>query len=230
MLLNVLRQIFRPASRTLPRLPAVRDPARRRVLNVGGNNRNTPIPALFDGWEHLILDIDPKVSPDVVCDARLMAQLDGPKFDAIYCSHNLEHYHPHDVRKVLEGFMHVLKDDGFVYINVPDIGALIRMVASEGRDLEDVIYLCSAGPIKVLDVFYGLGRQIEKSGEEFYAHKTGFSESSLRMYLQAAGFSSVQARSEPVLNIRAVAFKSVASADVLAQFQLDDPGSATHTF
>ncbi len=44
-------------------------------------------------------------------------------------------------------------------------------------DLDDILYSSAAGPITVRDVVYGWGKQIEDSGVDFYAHKTGFSPS-----------------------------------------------------
>jgi len=31
----------------------------KKVLNVGGGSKNIPIPPLYSGWEHVLLDIDP---------------------------------------------------------------------------------------------------------------------------------------------------------------------------
>lgn len=76
----------------------------RKVLNVGGNSKETPLPQKYAGWEHVILDIDPAVKPDVVCDARELSSLLCSTYDSVYCSHNLEHYYHHDVKKVLLGF------------------------------------------------------------------------------------------------------------------------------
>jgi hypothetical protein len=42
----------------------------KRVLNVGGNSRQIPLPPQYAGFEHVLLDIDPTVSPDIPCDAR----------------------------------------------------------------------------------------------------------------------------------------------------------------
>jgi len=95
----------------------------RSVLNVGGNSKEIPIPPHYNGWNHLLLDIDPKGKPDVVCDARELTTLAANRYDAIYCSHNLEHYHQHELPKVLGGFLHLLKDDGFAEIHVPDMQA-----------------------------------------------------------------------------------------------------------
>lgn len=163
----------------------------RKVLNVGGGNKNIPIPDVYRGWQHDLLDIDPRGKPDVVCDARMLTQLPAAQYDAVYCSHNLEHYYPHDVVKVLAGFRHILKDDGFVQILVPDMAEVMKRVVERGMDIEDVLYISPSGPIKVVDVIYGFGIEIERSGNDFYAHKTGFTEKSLMARLKASGFSSV---------------------------------------
>ena len=177
----------------------------RKVLNVGGNSREIAIPRQYSGFEHVLLDIDPSGEPDIVCDARELALLDPGGFDAVYCSHNLEHYFRHDVARVLAGFVHVLKPDGFAHIRVPDIGALMRRVAEEDLDVEDMLYESPAGPIAVLDVLYGYGRKIEESGEDYYAHKTGFTVRSLERALRRAGFTHVY-RGSSNLEIVAVAF------------------------
>lgn len=178
----------------------------RRLLNVGGNSKNIAMPAMYEGWEHVLLDIDPAGKPDIVCDARQLSQLRGSEYDAVYCSHNLEHYHRHDAVKVLAGFRHVLRQDGFVHIRVPDIGELIRIVAQRNLDIDDFLYQSPAGPIKVRDVFYGYGAEIERSGNDFYAHKTGFTEKSLVALLRHCGFSYVFSKAGN-LEIGAIAFK-----------------------
>jgi len=150
------------------------DPQRRSVLNVGGGSKTIGIPEHYRGWQHLLLDIDARGEVDVVLDARDLELLDPGQFDAVYCSHNLEHYYAHDVRLVLTGIAHVLKPEGFVEIRVPDIEAVARAMLERGMDIEDTLYVAPVGPISVRDVFYGYGREIEQSGQDFYAHKTGF--------------------------------------------------------
>ncbi|MGY8720237.1 MAG: methyltransferase domain-containing protein, partial [Verrucomicrobiia bacterium] len=126
-----------------------------KVLNVGGNNKSIPLPPYFKDFEHLLLDIDPRGKPDVVADARELDKLEAKQFDAIYCSHNLEHYYRHDVMKVLKGFHHVLKDQGFAEIRVPDIHAVMTTLVDEEKDIDDVLYDSPAGPITIRDVVYG---------------------------------------------------------------------------
>ena len=84
--------------------------AHEKGLNVGGNSKTISLPPQYADFEHILLDIDPKGSPDIVCDARDLEELEAGQFDAVYCSHNLEHYYRHEVKRVLAGFLHVLKD------------------------------------------------------------------------------------------------------------------------
>ncbi|MBL25566.1 MAG: methyltransferase [Rhodospirillaceae bacterium] len=159
-----------------------------KVLNVGGNNKNIQLPPYYKGFEHLLLDIDPRGKPDIVADARELDQLDADQFDAIYCSHNLEHYYRHDVAKVLKGFLHVLKPKGFAEIRVPDLPAVMKAMIDDEMDIDDELYKSPAGPIMISDVIYGYSVEIEQSGQDFFAHKTGFSEKSLKKAVLDAGF------------------------------------------
>lgn len=163
----------------------------KRVLNVGGNDRSIPIPPVYDGWEHLLLDIDPSVAPDLVCDARELTGQPAASYDSVYCSHNLEHYLRPDGARVLRGFAHVLKPDGFAWVLVPDVGKVMRIVAEHDLDVDDELYESPAGPITVHDVLYGYGPEIERSGKDWFAHKTGFTRRSLSAALHAAGFPHV---------------------------------------
>lgn len=180
-----------PAQRTPLRIDF--DPQRRRVLNVGGGSKTIGIPEHYRGWQHLLLDVDARGEVDVVLDARDLELLAPGQIDAVYCSHNLEHYYAHDVRRVLAGFAHVLKPEGFVEIRVPDIEAVARAMLERHMDIEDTLYVAPVGPITVRDVLYGYGREIEQSGQDFYAHKTGFTRTSLTRALQLAGFGTVHA-------------------------------------
>jgi hypothetical protein len=57
----------------------------KAVLNVGGNNKEIPIPDHYSGWRHDLLDIDPSGKPDIVCDARTMTTLARDLYDAVCC-------------------------------------------------------------------------------------------------------------------------------------------------
>lgn len=178
----------------------------KKVLNVGGGNKNIQMPDHYNGYQHLLLDIDPRGNPDIICDARELTNLPAEEYDAIYCSHNLEHYYKHDVQKVLEGFHHVLKRQGFAEIRVPDLEALMQIVVQNRLDINDFLYDSPAGPIMVGDVIYGYGIEIERSGNDYYAHKTGFTPKTLSTIIQNCGFRYVFI-STGNIEVRALAFK-----------------------
>ena len=193
----------------------------KKVLNVGGGSKSIALPPQYAAFEHLLLDIDPKGQPDIVCDARQLSGLPAAQFDAVYCSHNLEHYYRHDVPRVLAGILHVMKDGGFVQIRVPDLTELMRVTVSQGLDVDDVLYTSPAGPVMVLDVLYGHSPTIERSGEEFFAHKTGFTQKSLSNAVARAGFSSMFCMTGN-LEINLIAFKGKPDSEVRALFGLPE--------
>jgi SAM-dependent methyltransferase len=178
------------------------------LLNVGAGKR-PDLPRHFAGWQSLRLDIDPDCGADVICDARHLKERFPPSsYDAIYCCHNLEHYFPHEGARVLRGFAHVLKPDGFAEIRVPDVVEVMNAVAGRNLDIEDELYASPAGAIRVLDVIYGWQAEIARSGQDFFAHKTGFSAKSLTRALTEAGFPAVVLVPPiAVYELHAIAFK-----------------------
>lgn len=191
----------------------------RRLLNVGGSSKEISLPPEYAGWEHVLLDIDPQCGPDIVCDARKLSSLPAATYDCVYCSHNLEHYYRHDALVVLAGFAHVLKPDGFAHISVPDMGALMKMVVEMNLDIDDFISDSPKGPIAVRDVIYGWGAEIESSGNDFYAHKNGFTQKSLMSLLQRAGFPWIFSTARD-LEITALAFRNQPSEYAQKLFNL----------
>ena len=195
----------------------------KKVLNVGGGSKAIAIPAHYEGWEHVLLDIDASRNPDVVCDARSLSKLPGAAYDAIYCSHNLEHYWRHDLPTVLSGFVHVLRPEGFTEVRVPDLVAVFAEMQQRGIDVDDVLYVSAAGPITPNDVIYGYGREIAESGDDFYAHKNCFTVKSLTRTLITAGFKWVFTGSGSGYEIRALAFRQDPTPDQRALLRLPPP-------
>jgi ubiquinone/menaquinone biosynthesis C-methylase UbiE len=163
-----------------------------KVLNVGGGG-SRELPPQYDGWTHHILDIDPAVKPDVCCDALEMKKLPAGSYDAIFCSHNLEHFYQHDVPTVLNGFMHVLKPNGTVEVHVPNLNNLIDSMTkgTKRKDINDTWYNAPSGPVTFHDVLYGWSQAMKK-GNLFYAHKCGFTAKSLHKALANAGFIKIE--------------------------------------
>lgn len=176
-----------------------------KVLNVGGG-ATRDLPKRYDGWGQILLDINPDVKPDICKDAKRLTELQEGVFDAVYCSHNLEHFYKHDVPLVLEGFLHVLNENGFAEISVPDVVALMVDMMSRNHDIGDVWYRTGEGTaITFHDVLYGWNAAMAQ-GNEYYAHKCGFTPISLAAALQAAGFKSIFISAHDK-NITAIAYK-----------------------
>jgi hypothetical protein len=119
----------------------------------------------------------------------------------------------------------VLKDGGVAHIRVPDIGEVMRVSVEQGLDIEDVLYQSSLGPIMVMDVIYGYTVQIEQSGQDFFAHKTGFTQKSLLKALYLAGFTAMfrilgEGQS---LEVNMLAFKGEPDPALRALFGLPAP-------
>lgn len=209
ILIQTIKGIFtgERAAQHLPTATTKSASAPFNVLNVGGGSKATPIPVHFDGWRHDLLDIDARGNPDLVCDARELRSLASGQYDAVYCSHNLEHYYRHHGLKVLRGFAHILKDHGFAEIRVPDIAQVIAAVHARQLDLDDVLYMSAAGPITAHDVMYGLQSEIVSSGQDFYAHKTGSTAKSLVKFLTEGGFCHIVVLDDEPLGVHALAFK-----------------------
>jgi hypothetical protein len=182
-------------------------------LNVGGGSKDCPISAHYAGWRHDLLDIDPKANPDILLDGRALVSLPAAQYDAVYCSHNLEHYHRHDAATVVRGFSHVLREDGFAEVYVPDIQAVMEHVGRTGLDIDDVLYQATAGPILVRDVLYGYHVEIETTGNDFFAHKTGFSRKALAHLFAGQGFPFQMMRATSAFEICGFFFKRCPTAE-----------------
>ena len=160
-----------------------------KILDVGGGGQD--LPPKYSGWDHILLDVDADVKPDICIDAREMQTLNSEEYDVVYSSHCLEHFQQHEVRQVLKGFLNVLNFDGYADIRVPNLTALFKEVHARNHELTDVWYRTSEGnPITFHDVLYGWGSAIY-SGKPYYAHKCGFTAKSLHQALANAGFKSV---------------------------------------
>ena len=199
----------------------------RRVLNVGGQSRGIQLPPAYGTFEHVLLDLDPDVGADIVLDVRQLSSLEPQQFDAVYCSHNLEHVRQHDVPVVLAGFRHVLKPGGLAHIIVPDLQELMVVCVQQGIDLDGLLYESPMGPITPLDVLYGHGGMMAQSGQDFYAHRTGFSRRTLANVVEASGFSPMFCQ-QGNLELNLITFNGDPDPELAALFDLSltTPGSA----
>ncbi|QIG99801.1 MULTISPECIES: class I SAM-dependent methyltransferase [unclassified Bradyrhizobium] len=144
-------------------------------------------------WEEIRLDVDADVDPDIVGSITDLSELFPPaSFDAIWCSHLMEHLYAHEIHPTFVQFREVLKPDGFALIMSPDLEAVAQHMLTQG--LGAIAYVSAAGPIRPLDMIYGHSGAIEQ-GRHHMAHKTGFSTDRMGNLLLSAGFPTVSVRS-----------------------------------
>lgn len=166
-------------------------PPSHRVLHVGcGPAHPLKLHRIFrEGWQEVRLDVDPAVAPDIVADMTDMRTVATASVDAIWSSHNVEHLTATEVPIALAEFKRVLKPTGFALITLPDVQAIITMIA-EGR-LEETVYVSPAGPIAPIDMLFGFRAALAR-GNHFMAHRTAFDEAHLGHSLIEAGFAEVR--------------------------------------
>ena len=180
-------------------------------LHVGcGPVKQSQIPGFRNSdWREIRFDIDKNVNPDIEGTLTDMSKVESGSVDAIYSSHNIEHVYPHEVPIVLNEFFRVLKKDGIAVIVCPDLQSVCERVVSD--KLCDPLYISPEGPISPLDLIYGHGQAIE-NGNEYMAHKCGFTYSVLDNFFANSGFETrYGGRRKQQWDLFIVAFKQTTS-------------------
>jgi len=160
-----------------------------RVLNAGcGPASPRSLHACFQrpDWGETRIDIDPRVEPDIVGSVvDLTRDIADMTFDAVWTSHNLEHLRAHEVKGALAEFYRILKPTGFMFVTCPDLEAVARHLLAKGLEAE--AYMSASGAISAIDMIFGHSASIER-GNDFMAHRTGFSVERLGRLGLEAGF------------------------------------------
>jgi SAM-dependent methyltransferase len=164
----------------------------RLLVNLGSGPREAiSLPAYFNDWKQLRVDVDPSVEPDIVADLTDLSPIPDRHADAVWASHCIEHLYEHQVITALNEFRRVVRDDGFVCVIVPDLQAVANYVAADR--LNEPIYDSPAGPITPHDIFFGYGAAIA-SGRTSMAHRCGFTPGVLQKYFEQLTFGEVVLR------------------------------------
>lgn len=160
---------------------------KKKFLHVGcGPDDKTNLRGFNTGdWQEIRFDIDEGVRPDIVGSMADMSQVADESVDAIYSAHNIEHLYMHQVVGALREFRRVLRPDGFVVLTCPDLQTACEAVAA-GRLIEP-LYRSASGPISAIDMIYGY-RGALIAGNDYMAHKCGFTYPVLRSCFIEAGF------------------------------------------
>jgi SAM-dependent methyltransferase len=178
------------------------------VVNAGcGPLGGARLPALFDTWQQLRVDLDPGVQPDIVASVTDLSAIPSESADAVWSAHCVEHLYAHEVSRALGEFYRILADDGFACIVVPDLQAIASYIAAD--KLHAPIYTSAAGPISAHDMVYGFGVAIAQ-GRVGMAHRCGFTPSLMVSRLQELPFGEILVRRRPsALELVAVVRKKV---------------------
>jgi predicted SAM-dependent methyltransferase len=155
-------------------------------------------------WREIRLDLDPAVQPDIVCSITDISPVAADSVDAVWSSHNLEHLQRHEVPQALAEFFRVLKPHGLLLLTLPDLQQVARLVAEDR--LEDSAYISQSGPITPLDMIFGHTASLAR-GNQFMAHRTGFTARSLHKLLSEAGFVEVASRQGASFDLWATGYK-----------------------
>ena len=161
----------------------------KNFLHVGcGKKRKSDLIGFNnDDWKEIRFDIDEKVNPDIVGTLTDMNSVETASVDAIYSSHNIEHLYPHEVPLALNEFNRVLKDDGIVVLECPDLQQVCEAVVND--KLLEPSYESPSGPISPIDMLFGYRPSLAK-GNHYMAHKCGFTYSVLNQAFLQAGFKA----------------------------------------
>jgi hypothetical protein len=178
------------------------------VVNAGcGPLGGARLPALFDTWQQLRVDLDPGVEPDIVASVTDLSAIPSESANAVWSAHCVEHLYAHEVSRALGEFYRILADDGFACIVVPDLQAIASYIAAD--KLHAPIYTSAAGPISAHDMVYGFGVAIAQ-GRVGMAHRCGFTPSLMVSRLQQLPFGEILVRRRPsALELVAVVQKKV---------------------
>lgn len=165
---------------------------KKQVLHVGCGPYNPELlpPELrSEDWQEIRLDINPEVQPDILGTITDLGGVEDNSVDAVYSAHNLEHIYDYEVPLAFAEFKRVLKQGGMVWLVVPDMQTAAEWVARGDMD-EEPLYISSAGPVKAIWMFYGMGTT--NPGMPYMAHKTGFTAMGLKRRLCEAGFTDME--------------------------------------
>lgn len=142
-----------------------------RKLHIGGWVR-------AEGWE--VLNATPGPAVDHVGDARDLSRFADGTFSELYASHVVEHFDYHgELHKTLQEWRRVLVPGGRLYVSVPDLDVLARLLLDRQRLSERDRY-------QVMRMLFG------GHVDRYDYHQVGLNEEFLRTFLRSAGYVNIR--------------------------------------
>src|SRR6266571_102690 len=141
------------------------------LVNLGSGAKGSALlPAMFADWRELRVDIDAKVTPDILADITDLSAIESGSADAVWSAHCLEHLYLYEVGKAIAEAYRILTDDGFLCLIVPDLQVIAEYIATDR--LHEVVYQSPAGPVIAHDIVFGFGLFLAQ-GQSKMAHNCG---------------------------------------------------------
>jgi len=171
-----------------------------KCLNIGSRSSSIELPHLLvDNFDIINLDVDPNTEPDICADLlSLPLRQELPlgqgglrtkgMFDAVYCSHVLEHFSPHESMAALRAIAFVLKPSGFAIIRIPSLEMLVQHCQAHGLGFQESLHEFTGIPRGVSGQNVIFGMPLEG---EWMRHKRHYTGLELVQELQASGFPEV---------------------------------------
>ena len=170
----------------------------KNLLHVGCGYRTKKDTLKYydDEWKETRVDINKNVKPDILGSMKDLSNVQDNYYDSVFSSHSIEHVYAHEVGDVLKQFNRVLNINGFLVITCPELKSICKLVLED--KLLGIAYESAAGPISPIDMIWGHRVPIKK-GNEFMAHKCGFTLKTLMKACTNANFKSVAGIERPKL-------------------------------
>ena len=142
-----------------------------RRLHIGGRVKTK-------GWE--VLNASPAPYVDHVCNANNLSQFAENTFTEIYASHVLEHFdYIGELQHTLKEWNRVLKPEGKMFISVPDLDILAKLILEKKR-------LTGNERFEVMRMIFG-GHM-----DKYDYHVVGLNEEFLVNFLYTAGYVNIR--------------------------------------
>jgi predicted SAM-dependent methyltransferase len=166
---------------------------RKRRSKIAGNQK----PILLDlgcgsnfkkGWTHVDFFKIPefkfwrkqlkKQKPEIETDLRYPIKCDDNSVEGIYCGHTLEHLYPDKAYNLLCEMYRILKPNGWLRINFPDLGSYVNYYNGNESNPEFSLFKTGCEAISTITQNYG--------------HHSAWDEKLISLALKNVGFINIK--------------------------------------
>lgn len=155
-----------------------------RRINIGCGGYGQP------GW--LNCDFDPLGKDYMFVDARQPLPFSDASADVIFTEHMIEHLELSDAQRFLAECARVLKPGGRIRVATPDLDRFLGLFTA--RDALGAAYQDWLSDAYFPDIPYRSEAMVLNNMLSNFGHRFVFDEKTMRLALEAAGFTAVQRR------------------------------------